>query len=43
MSIFDTLEKRHHVVKYKPEIVPDKTLKDLLILLFKESSINTFS
>ena len=30
MSIFDTMEKRHHVVKYKPEPVPDRLMKDLL-------------
>ena len=43
MSIFDTLEKRHHVLKYKPEIVPDKTLKDLLRRAWKISpSKNNF-
>ncbi len=30
MSIFVTLENRHHVLKYKPDIVPDNLLNDLL-------------
>ena len=35
MSIFDTMEKRHHVVKYKPEPVPEKIVKDLLYKAWK--------
>ena len=43
MSIFHTLEKRHYVVKYKPEVVPDKILNDLLRRAWKISpSKNNF-
>ena len=35
MSIFDTLEKRHHVLKYKSETVPDELLKNLLYKAWK--------
>ena len=43
MSIFDTLEKRHHVVKYKPEPVPHNLFKDLLYKAWKISpSKNNF-
>jgi hypothetical protein len=35
MSIFDTLEKRHHVLKYKPEIISDELLKTLLYKAWK--------
>ena len=43
MSIFDTMEKRHHVVKYKPEPVPDRLMKDLLYKAWKISpSKNNF-
>lgn len=43
MSIFDTLEKRHHVVKYKPESVPQKLFEDLLYKAWKISpSKNNF-
>jgi len=43
MSIFDTMEKRHHVVKYKPEPVPDKLMKELLYKAWKISpSKNNF-
>ena len=37
MSIFDTMEKRHHVVKYKPEPVPEKIVKDLMYKAWKIS------
>lgn len=30
MSIFNTMEKRHHVRKYKPEAIPDEVIKKLL-------------
>lgn len=43
MSIFDTLEKRHHVRKYKPIPVPDKLVKELLYKAWKVSpSKNNF-
>ena len=43
MSIFDTMEKRHHVVKYKPEPVPEKIVKDLMYKAWKISpSKNNF-
>ena len=43
MSIFDTMEKRHHVIKYKPEPVPDRLMKDLLYKAWKISpSKNNF-
>tara|TARA_Y100000385_G_scaffold144580_1_gene150122 strand:- start:31 stop:753 length:723 start_codon:yes stop_codon:yes gene_type:complete len=43
MSILDTLEKRHHVLKYKPEIVPDEAIKNLLYKAWKISpSKNNF-
>jgi len=35
MSIFDTLEKRHHVLKYKSETIPDELLKNLLYKAWK--------
>jgi len=35
MSIFDTLEKRHHVLKYKSEPVPDELLKNILYKAWK--------
>ena len=35
MSIFDTLERRHHVLKYKSETVPDELLKNLLYKAWK--------
>ena len=43
MSIYDTLEKRHHVVKYKPEIISDKLVAELLKQAWKISpSKNNF-
>tara|TARA_Y100001980_G_C14422896_1_gene213414 strand:- start:74 stop:799 length:726 start_codon:yes stop_codon:yes gene_type:complete len=43
MSIYDTLEKRHHVVKYKPEPVPHKLFNELLYQAWKISpSKNNF-
>ena len=35
MSIFDTLEKRHHIRKYKSDIVPDEIVKNLLYKAWK--------
>jgi len=35
MSIFDTLEKRHHILKYKSETVPNKLITDLLYKAWK--------
>jgi hypothetical protein len=43
MSIFDTLENRHHILKYKPIPIPDKTVKELLYKAWKVSpSKNNF-
>jgi len=43
MSIFDTLEKRHHVRKYKPLPVHNKLIKELLYKAWKVSpSKNNF-
>jgi hypothetical protein len=43
MSIFDTMEKRHHVRKYKPEAIPEETVKKLLWQSWKISpSKNNF-
>ena len=43
MSIFDTMEKRHHVIKYKPDVIPDKIIRDLLYKAWKISpSKNNF-
>jgi hypothetical protein len=43
MSIFETMEKRHHVVKYKPESVDNKLMKLLLYQAWKISpSKNNF-
>src|SRR6056300_390543 len=35
MSIFDTLEKRHHVLEYTSETIPDELLKNLLYKAWK--------
>ena len=43
MSIFDTLEKRHHIRKYKPEAISDKLVKKVLSQAWKVSpSKNNF-
>tara|TARA_B100001057_G_scaffold486150_1_gene566853 strand:+ start:827 stop:1588 length:762 start_codon:yes stop_codon:yes gene_type:complete len=36
-ATFDLMEKRHHVIKYKPEPVPEKIMKELLYNAWKIS------
>ena len=37
-ATFDLMEKRHHVIRYKPEPVPEKIMKELRELTISQRS-----